>query len=57
MWKNKAIDIETLYEDPLFDFTRPQIKKRRNLDVEGGILNFGKSMLPAIPQTTQAASQ
>ena len=56
MWKNKDIDFETLYEDPMFDFTRPQKKRRSKLNLEGSILDFGQPLLPKIPQSAMAAS-
>ena len=56
VWKNKDIDVETLYEDPLFDFNRPYKKRRMQMSIEGGVLNFGKPMLPKLPQTSRAES-
>ena len=41
----------------MFDFTRPQKKKRSKMTtLAGGILDFGQPLLPKIPQSTTAAS-
>lgn len=56
VWKNRDIDFETLYEDPMFDFTRPQKKRRSKLSIAGSILDFGQPLLPKIPQSAMAAS-